>query len=184
MPTRLILLCLLVITHFSSSALAQVNGPGPSPSSSFDIVLNLPGDEAVITGGWDESIGGVQGQTTQLNVSDGATVGRNFSVNRGGELNISGGTVEFGLEANFDGEVNLSGGIVGSSFEAFRGVVNISGGTIDGFFRANSGSAVSISGGTIRSFYARTGSDLELIGDEFRLNGVAITDDTISTSVR
>lgn len=149
-----------------SPVLAQVNGPGPSPSTDFDIVLNLPGDEAVITGGREESIGGVQGQTTQLNVSAGATVGRDFSVNRGGELNISGGTVEFGLEANFDSEVNLSGGIVGNSFDADSGsVVNISGGTVDGFFRANSGSAVSISGGTIGDFFARIGSDLELIGE-------------------
>lgn len=34
-----------------SPALAQVSGSGPSPSSDFDIFLDLPGDEAAITGG-------------------------------------------------------------------------------------------------------------------------------------
>ena len=76
-----------------SPALAQVNGPGPSPTSDFDIVLNLPGDEADITGARFESIGGVAGQTTQLNVGDDAIVGSSFHALSGSELNIRGGAV-------------------------------------------------------------------------------------------
>ena len=87
--------CLCISALLMSPALAQVNGPGPSPSSLFDTVLNLPGDEAVITGvdgnaNVDgESIGGVPGQTTQLNVSDGGNVGAFFDANSDSEVNIS-----------------------------------------------------------------------------------------------
>lgn len=98
-----------ICTLLISPALAQVNGPGPSPSSDFDIVLNLPGDEAVITGGYNESIGGVAGQTTQLNVSDGGNVGFSFEANSGSEVNISGGTVGDFFDANSGSEVNILG---------------------------------------------------------------------------
>ena len=144
-------------------AFAQVNGPGPSPSSDFDIVLNLPGDEAVITGEFSESIGGVPNQTTQLNVSDGGEVGVRFDAGSGSEVNISGGSVGFLFEACSGSEVNISGGSVGS------------------FFRALSGSEVNISGGGIGfSFEAFAGSDVEMIGGEFRLNGAPYTGDTIT----
>ena len=85
--------------------LAQVNGPGPSPSSSFDIVLNLPGDEAIITGDISEQVGGGM-VTTQLNVSDGGVVGQFFNVLTGGEVNISGGTIG-SIRAFSGSEVNI-----------------------------------------------------------------------------
>jgi len=37
-----------MLAFLVAPALGQVNGPGPSPASDFDIVLNLPGDEAII----------------------------------------------------------------------------------------------------------------------------------------
>ena len=118
-------------------AFAQVNGPGPSPSSDFDIVLNLPGDEAVITGEFSESIGGVPNQTTQLNVSDGGEVGVRFDAGSGSEVNISGGSVGFLFEACSGSEVNISGGSVGSFFRALSGSeVTISGGGIGFSFEA------------------------------------------------
>ena len=43
-----------ILALLISPALAQVNGSGPSPASDFDTVLNLPGDEAVITGAANE----------------------------------------------------------------------------------------------------------------------------------
>ena len=58
-----------------SPAPAQVFEPGPSTSSEFDTVINLPGDEAIITGAVRESIGGIPGQTVQLNVEAGGFVG-------------------------------------------------------------------------------------------------------------
>ena len=54
-------------------ALAQVNGPGPSPSSAFDIVANLPEDYKFVSG-----VNIPKGQTIQLNVSDGGTLGIAF----------------------------------------------------------------------------------------------------------
>jgi len=79
------LLALLV-----SPAMAQVNGPGPSPASEFDTVLNLPGDEAVIDS--SQRIPISSGQTTQLNVTDGGEIGSPFAALFGSEVNISGAT--------------------------------------------------------------------------------------------
>lgn len=201
-----------------SPASGQVNGPGPSPSSAFDVVLNLPGDEAIITGASRESVGGVSGQTTQLNVSEGGVVGGTFSANSGSEVNISGGTVGQSFNANSGSEVNISGGNIFRSFFARSGsTVNFSGGLMEGFFSADSGSEMNISGGSVNSFInaksgslvnfsggttrrfsadsggeanisggilgtldAYSGSDVELIGGEFRLNGSGYNDDTIS----
>ena len=58
-----------------SPALAQVNGLGPSPSELFDTVLNLPGDEGVVTSAGEESIGGLPGEVIQLNVAEDGIVG-------------------------------------------------------------------------------------------------------------
>ena len=143
-------------------AKAQVNGPGPSDSALFDIVIDLPGDPNI---GSDESIGGVTDQTTQLNVRDGGNVGGVFDAFFGSEVNISGGTV-----------VNFFGAFSGSE-------VNISGGTVGNNFDANSGSEVTISGGTVGvNFDAESGSDVELIGGEFLLNGDAFTGPSIILS--
>ena len=175
--------CLGISVMLISPALAQVNGPGPSPSSAFDIVLNLPGDEAVITGAIvGESIGGTPGQTTQLNVSDGGEVGGGFFANSGGEVNIVGGILGGRFFANSGSEVNISGGFVDLGFDAAsESVVNISGGTVSSSFIALSGSEVNISGGTVGNrFEAQAGSDVELIGGEFRLNGADFTGSAIS----
>ena len=149
--------------------MAQVNGPGPSPASSFDTVLNLPGDEDVITGALSESIGGVEGQTTQLNVSDGGEVGSSFDANSGSEVNISGGTVGGSFDANSGSEVNISGGTVvasrsfNSEFRVFDSEVNIRGGmigAIEGFL----GSVLNISGGTVSGFDVNAGSVVNFSG--------------------
>ena len=193
--------CLGVWICWISPALAQVNGSGPSPSSSFDSVLNLPGDEAIIAGDDFEGIGGVPEQTAQLNVSDGGVVGEGFVVVSGSEVNISGGSVGEGFvafsnsEVNisrgfvgegfraFSSEVNISGGSVGGDFNASRSVVNISGGSLGTVFNASSGSEVNISGGSVGPvFRANTGSDVELIGGEFRLNGANFDGGSISLS--
>ena len=158
-----------------SRALGQVNGSGPSPSSDFDIVLNLPGDEAIITGADNESIGGTPGQTTQLNVHTGGVIGRGFVVSSGSELNIIGGNVG-SFSAESGSVVNVSGGTV--HFSANSGsVVNISGGTIVGPYFANSGSLLNISGGEFddlgnyagTGLFAEAGSGVNIFGSGFRI---------------
>lgn len=165
-----------------SPALAQVNGPGPSPANLFDTVLNLPGDEAVITGINEESIGGVEGQTTQLNIGEGGKVGIFFNANFSSEVNITGGTLGNGFQANSGSEVNILGGAVGGGGDANSGsLVNISGGTVDRGLIAHADSVVKISGGSVGGlFFAEQGSEVELIGGEFRLNGSNFTGDTIT----
>jgi len=183
--------CIGISAFLISPALAQVNGPGPSPSSSFDTVLNLPGDEDVITGLVPESVGGEPGQTVQLNVSDGGRVGTDFDALSGSEVNVSGGVLNVGFDAKSGSEVNLSsgaigggfdaetgsvvtisGGTVGQAFSAFSGSeVTISGGTISRFFDAESGSVVNISGGAIGAgFHAKFGSDVTISGGSFDIN--------------
>ena len=104
--------CLGIFVLFVPPASAQVNGPGPSPSSSFELVLNLPGDDAVISDG----IGFSSGQTTQLNVREGGIVAGGFNVIGNSEVNISGGSVGGGFDARSGCEVNISGGTVGERF--------------------------------------------------------------------
>ena len=167
--------CMASLGLLFSPALAQVNGPGPSPSSAFDNILNLPGDEETITGVEFESIGAVQGQTTQLNVSDNGFVGSVFNANSGSEVNVNGGTLSYSFRANSGSEVNISGGTVLDDFQASSGsVVNITGGTVGDFipgigtfalFSANSGSVVNIGGGTIGdAFTAAAGSEVNISG--------------------
>ena len=96
----------LSLSAFEAPVLAQVFEAGPSPSSLFDTVLNLPGDEAVINGNIFPSIGGAPGLTTQLNVDDGGTVPLGFDANSGSEVNVSGGNVGIFFTAGLGSEVS------------------------------------------------------------------------------
>ena len=138
--------CLGISAFWVSSASAQVNGLGPSPASDFDIVFNLPGDEAEFSSS-SESIGGVFG-LTQLNITSGGILTPTFfSANAGSEVNINGGDLGNNFTANSGSEVNIGGGSVGFNFDVFEGsVVNISGGTFGNTFDAFSGSTVNFSG--------------------------------------
>ena len=141
--------CFGISTLLTSSALAQVNGPGPSPANLFDTVLSVPGDEAIV-GGVNQSIGQVEGQTTQLNVTDRGTVGQSFTAFFGSEVNISGGTVGHAFEAFAGSEVNISGGALGDRFTTFSdSQVDLLGGE----FRLNgadwSGDAISLNEGDV-----------------------------------
>ena len=148
-PLSLCLLGLLGLSLFDSPLVGQVFDSGPSDSALFDTVINLPGDEAVITGDTGESIGG-PGQTTQLNLNDGGGIGFFFNANFGSEVNISGGTVDGFFTANDGSEVNISGGIVVSElnfggFDEFRG-----------------------------GFSALSGSKVNIFGNEFFINGLEL----------
>ena len=178
------------------TAQSQVFDPGPSDPALFTTVINLPPDPDPDIGG-SESISG----STQLNVSDGGSVGSSFNANSGSEVNISGGSVGTSFNANSGSEVNISGGTLGFFFDANSGsevnisggsvgrssdanwgsVVNISGGLIGSGFNANRGSEVNISGGAIGAdFQNANDSVVNLFGGEFRLNGSEFTGQTIT----
>jgi len=82
---RFCLLGLLGLTLIGSPLSAQVFDSGPSDSALFDDVINVPTDPDIAD---DASIGG-DGLTTQLNVSDGGTIGSVFLANSGSEVNTS-----------------------------------------------------------------------------------------------
>ena len=181
MNVRVNLLAIFVLSICSTCAHAQ-----------FDTVINLPENPnspnpSGFSGnsiGSDQSIGGVDGETTQLNVSNGGTIGFNFEANSGAEVNISGGTVDSGFDAESGSTVNISGGEVGIFFDAFSGsTVNISGGTFGSLFDAGDGSTINISGGEFgNSFTAEDGSTINISGGKFGNDFDAFSGSSVSIS--
>ena len=210
--TRL-LTVLSVSFFFSTAAPAQVFDSGPSDPALFTNVINLwrnfsPG-----------SIGGIPGETSQLNVNDGGSIDLFFEAESGSEINIRGGSVGNLFKAREGSELNISSGSLGSSLWTYNGsevnisggsvsqlsvfersVLNISGGTIirggiqsggvlnmsggsvggSSAFGVGDGGEATISGGSIGSFRAQEGSDVQLVGGEFKLNGEEFSAATIS----
>lgn len=149
----LFLLGLLGLTLLASPLAAQVFDSGPSDSSLFDVVMNLPQDPDIGEFGFF----GDDGSTTQFNVSDGGSIGEFFSANSGVEVNVSGGNLANFFYAFPGSEINISGGNVGICFDAFpTSLVNISGGTIGENFRA------------------QPDSEINLFGSDFVLDGVSL----------
>lgn len=166
------LLSLLGLTLLAAPAVAQVFDPGPSSSSLFDNVLNIPPDPDIIAGFPPlPSVGG-DGLTTQINIFDGGMV-TGLSTFSGAEVNISGGQLRLELVGN-GSEINVSGGLLfGETFAVTGSMVNIfNGGALGSNFNASIGSMVNFHGGTVgANFNALAGSDVELFGGEFQLNG-------------
>jgi hypothetical protein len=156
--------CLLGITLFASPVTAQVFDSGPSDSALFDNVINVPTDPNIDSSFDMPASIGDDGLTTQLNVSTGGSVGNYANVLSGGEVNINGGTVGDVFDARTGSEVNLDGGAIGFGFTAY------------------SGSRVTISGGTVGRGFREFGSNVELIGGEFQLNGAPFSGDSISVN--
>ena len=185
---------LLVSFFFSTSVSAQVFDSGPSDSAQFTNVIDLPGGVLPDVRNETITVGGVEGETTQVNVANGSTVPDSLDILVGAEVNISGGSVaEFsaaasGSEVNIsdgslgalfiaaaDVEVNISGGTVGNSFRAFGSTINLSGGSVGNAFSARENSVINISGGSVGSgFNANAGSQVNLFGSDFMLNGTSI----------
>lgn len=146
------LLAILFLVICSTCAQAQ-----------FDTVINLPDTDGTNPAEFSGDSIGNNGQifsSTQLNLSDGGSIGDGFEAgdSSGSSINV---------------EVNISGGTVGNAFGAFTGsVVNISGGTVGDNFEADVFSTVNISGGTVGDeFRAELFSTVNLFGTEFFLNG-------------
>lgn len=149
MQTTRLYASLMVSFFFSATAAAQVFDLGPSDPALFTNVINLPGDFL------PDEIGGIAGQTTQLNVASGGTVEDNFEAFEGSEVNISGGEVGRFL-AREGSEVNISGGTMDGSFFGAGSVVNISGGDVESFSSARE-NVVNITGGTVGDFFDTSG---------------------------
>ena len=156
-------------------------------------MINVPTDPDIAA---FANIGVEDGSTTtQLNVSDGGSVGFGVDVFFGSEVNINGGTVDSSFNANAGSVVNIGSGTIGIGFDALDGsvvnirggsvdigfaafdgsVVNISGGSVGNIFDALSGSEVNISGGLIGDFVdAFSGSEVNLFGSDFFLNDLSL----------
>jgi len=119
------LLAILFLVICSTCAQAQ-----------FDTVINLPDTDGTNPAEFSGDSIGNNGQifsSTQLNLSDGGSIGDGFEA---GDSS--------GLSTNV--EVNISGGTVGNAFGALNGsAVNISGGTVGDNFEADVFSTVNIS---------------------------------------
>lgn len=137
----------------------------------FATILNIPPDP---------NIGNNQrlGSDTQLNLSDGGSIGRGFYTgavdgsSTNVEVNIHGGDIGPFFTAAGESTVSIIDGTVGDDF--FVGVgssVIISGGLIGNHFAAGPGSTVIITGGSIGDrFGGDIDSDITLVGSEFYLD--------------
>ena len=125
------------------------------------------GGEVNVSGG---SLGSrfMAGSGSEINISSG-TVGISFQALDGSLVDISGGTLSDSFEINAGSEVTVSGGNFGDIVT--RGSMNISGGTVSSLLQANSGSEVTISGGSLNTLAASGGSQVNLIGREFFVDG-------------
>ncbi|GAB4554111.1 MAG: hypothetical protein Tsb0013_16670 [Phycisphaerales bacterium] len=132
----------------------------------FTNVINSPPDPLPMNG----LIGGVVGETTQLNLLDTGFIPSGFLVAFGGELNVNGGDVDTNLGIDNGGVVNLNagsigdllfplpgstlnitGGSVNGLIQADNATINITGGDFPGFIVARNNTVVNISGGTTAS---------------------------------
>ena len=116
-------------------------------------------------------------------------------------VNVSGAGVDAFSNAYAGTTINITGGEWGSFSDAHAGsIINVIGGTLDSFFEAQAGSTINLNLGVVeRSFTAlagstvdvaggaigfdfdiNEGSDAELFGGEFRLNGEAFADSTLT----
>ena len=158
-----IIICLVISMSSNSLSFAQVFAPGPSDPTLFDNVLNLPTDPNIDSSFSNPATIGGFGNTEQVNVLAGGSIGDFASIFTGGEVNINGGSLGEGVEARSGSEVNINSGVLGGAFLAEIGsMVTVSGGFIGGAFRNN------------------TGANIELIGGEYKLNGTAYSNPTIT----
>lgn len=194
--SRLCLLGLLGLTLFSSPVTGQVFESGPSDPELFTLVFDSPplvgifvsfGNGLVQQNIFD---GGLIADREEASIGNevnifGGSLGDDFDANFGSEVNVSRGTVGDNFDANSGSQINISGGSVGERFDANDGSeVNISGGVFGRFFNARSGSEVNISGGifTGSTLTAVSGSDVEVIGGDFKFNGIPFSEPTVTVS--
>ena len=148
----------------ASTAYAQVNGTGVSDSSLFDEVIDIPTEPDI---GVFESIGGIAGETTQVNLFAGGRIASNVDVNSGTEVNVFGGNVDFNFDIFSAAEANVLGGELQNITGSAGSQINISGGASIESARANELSEINITGGSIGSFFFGAGSAGNISGGNF-----------------
>jgi hypothetical protein len=163
------------INTYSGSQLNITGGTVGNTGTGASGVHLRTGSQVFVTGG--NVVGPVVVETgAALNVSGGSV--NLYLLSAWSELNVSGGEVRL-HEAHFGVEVSLSGGILGR-YSDFGGILEMTGGELGPYVSLDYGAIGNISGGTLgRGFAANTGSDVELIGDDFKLNGVEFTDSSV-----
>ena len=160
--------------RFSANGTVNISG------GSLDGRFNAIRGTVNISGGSVATIRGIEFQASRgsvVNISGGTVGGpfTGFHVRDGSEANITGGVVNGVLLAHEDSTVTISGGTVAELFAlegsvstmiggslnrlcAWHGIVNIAGGSLDGVIEA------------------RIGSQVNLFGSQFILDGIDITD--------
>ena len=136
---------------------AQVNGAGTSASSLFDTVINIPTSPDIVPG---QSVGGVAGETTQVNLLDGGSIGT-LTLLSGTELNVLGGTLGTSSRVEAGSELNVSGGSTGTIIANQDSIVTVTGGSTGTVF-ANDNSTVSLLGGSPEGFQGRDDSTINV----------------------
>lgn len=145
---------------FGCFTLGALPVSGQSDPSNFTTIINSP--DAII--GDDEPIG----SNTQVNIFDGANIGRDLggrdfdSTNI--EINVFGGVVPNIDFVSSGGAVNVSGGLVGTA-EGARSTIN--GRPSGPGIRSSDGSTVNISGGTIQGDSRFFDGVVTITGGEF-----------------
>jgi hypothetical protein len=144
----------------------------------FATIINVPPDMAPVT----------ITSNTQVNVFAGANldgfdghgysgvkVGDDSGSNSNIEVNVFDGRTTT-LSVYADATINVSGGLVEtiSQIPPVKVNVNITGGTIRGYVWGGAGLRVEISGGSTGSLRAEPGSAFNLVGSDFKLNGVPV----------
>ena len=105
----------------------------------------------------------------------GGTIGNSLSANQGSVVNISDGLLEGVIRVNEGGLMNVSGGTFQNLLVYAGGEANVSGGT--GVVIGLEGGIVNLTGGDIGELqiFANHGSQLNVHGDDFRLDGAPIS---------
>lgn len=161
-------IAVFVLSFSQANASDGVFGQGPSDPSLFLDVINLPGDPEF----GDELTFTVNG--VQVNIFEGGTV--SGSAGAGSEFNLLGGVISTTAFSALSGsEVNVIEGLVQNNFTVFGADVNVFGGIFQGTFGAVNGD-VNLSGGVFQgSVFAGSGSDFNIFGSDFALDGLPIT---------
>lgn len=157
---------------FRAYAGSTVNVSGGLVKSSFDA---LSGSTLNVSGGTVEHLLVVESEG-RLNLSGGTLLGTYM---KGGSVaTISGGRTENRFYA-YDGSlVSISGGSVNQLTAQAGSEISQTGGHLN-YLVAEEGSQVHISGGALgRNFTAAPGSDVNLFGGEYYLNGHLLNEDT------
>lgn len=169
MPVKSTAFLILIMLTAPAVTHAQVFELGPSSSSLFDTVINIPPDVAMTSAG----------NSTQINLAPGGTLLGDFQANAGSEINISGGTVgphPTRLYANSGSEVNISGGRITNLVANPGSIVNfLGGGDSNSIFTAKAGSVLNVFGNFgFRALFMEADSTLNIYGKSFSLDDVSL----------